>query len=333
MLATGDIHTVPLRVGARPGQRAVEDVLDPRRRPPGRRRDRRGHRGAADARGVRRRDRRPARRSGPLRRRPSGARSTIPRRCPRWAGAAGDVGGRRGVAGGGRRPATSIGRGPPRLGRAEGSSADPPVASRPRGLLIVDEEAARLAKKGKGKKVRFQGGTLFPMVILAIVVFGLATIVYARASAAGADASPPTVRRPLAHRLRLLLCDDRMVKLSGALEEADANGQLVNTDFLRTGVHSHDDGVIHWHAYTSAAVGTTPRSAYSSTTTASNSTRHAEVPGEPGWQGVRRGRDEVPRRQGRRAGRDRLGEPGGHQRRPALRRRTSTTSASTRTAS
>jgi hypothetical protein len=29
----------------------------------------------------------------------------------------------------------------------------------------------------------------------------------------------------------------------------------VNSKFLRTGIHSHDDGVIHWHAYTSAAVG------------------------------------------------------------------------------
>ena len=44
-------------------------------------------------------------------------------------------------------------------------------------------------------------------------------------------------------------------QLAGALEEADANGQLISTDFLRTGVHSHDDGVIHWHPFTSAAVG------------------------------------------------------------------------------
>ena len=119
------------------------------------------------------------------------------------------------------------------------------------------KKAAKLAKKGKGKKVRFQGGTLFPMVILGILVFGLATIVYARASQPEADASPPTVRDHWHIAYGFSLCDEpEMVKLTGALEEADSNGQLVSTDYLRTGVHSHDDGVIHWHASTSAAVGT-----------------------------------------------------------------------------
>ena len=44
------------------------------------------------------------------------------------------------------------------------------------------KRAARLAQKGKGKRVRFQGGTLFPVVILLIIVVGLATVVYAKAS-------------------------------------------------------------------------------------------------------------------------------------------------------
>ena len=44
-------------------------------------------------------------------------------------------------------------------------------------------------------------------------------------------------------------------QLAGANEETDANGQLISSEFLRTGVHRHDDGVIHWHPYTSAAVG------------------------------------------------------------------------------
>ena len=55
------------------------------------------------------------------------------------------------------------------------------------------KKAARLAQKGKGKKVRFQGGTLFPMLVLAILVIGLGVIVYARATVPAADASPPTV--------------------------------------------------------------------------------------------------------------------------------------------
>ena len=39
---------------------------------------------------------------------------------------------------------------------------------------------AKLAEKGKGKKIRFQGGSLFPAVILVVCVLGLTLIAYAR---------------------------------------------------------------------------------------------------------------------------------------------------------
>lgn len=52
------------------------------------------------------------------------------------------------------------------------------------------------------------------------------------------------------------LCSDEPdLRVSGALEEVDAAGDLVNESFLRTGVHSHDDGLIHWHPYGVAASG------------------------------------------------------------------------------
>jgi hypothetical protein len=118
------------------------------------------------------------------------------------------------------------------------------------------KKAARLAQKGKGKKVRFQGGTLFPLVVLGVLVAGLALIVYARVSRPEADASPPTINDHWHVAYGFDLCDfDTQQMLNGAKEEADSQGQLVNTDYLRTGVHSHDDGVIHWHATTSASTG------------------------------------------------------------------------------
>jgi len=118
------------------------------------------------------------------------------------------------------------------------------------------KRAARLAKKGKGKRVRFQGGTLFPIIILAIAVIGLGTIVYARQSQPEADASPPTIEDHWHAAYGFSLCDEEgFTQLAGAKEETDANGQLISSEFLRTGVHSHDDGVIHWHPYTAAAVG------------------------------------------------------------------------------
>lgn len=56
------------------------------------------------------------------------------------------------------------------------------------------------------------------------------------------------------------LCSDKPdLRVSGSLEEVDANGQLANESFRRTGVHSHDDGLIHWHPYGVAASGTRAR--------------------------------------------------------------------------
>lgn len=116
------------------------------------------------------------------------------------------------------------------------------------------KRAARLAQKGKGKRVRFQGGTLFPMLVLAILVIGIGTIVYARSSVPAADASPPTIEDHWHMAYGFSLCDqpDTILQLDGNLE---AQGTPGFNEYNRTGVHSHDDGVIHWHAFTSASVG------------------------------------------------------------------------------
>lgn len=117
------------------------------------------------------------------------------------------------------------------------------------------KKAARLAQKGKGKKVRFQGGTLFPLVVLAVLVVGLGTIVYARQSVPAG--TPPTIDDHWHMAYGLDLCDmDGQQQVTGAAEEQSADGsQLLNVEYQRLGVHSHDDGIIHWHAFTSAATG------------------------------------------------------------------------------
>lgn len=119
------------------------------------------------------------------------------------------------------------------------------------------KRAARLAQKGKGKKVRFQGGTLFPLIVAAVLVFGLALIVYARGSRPQADESAPQAGVDHWHAAYAFqLCSDTAdITLSGALEDQDSQGNLVSNDFRTTGVHSHDDGVIHWHPYGVGAEG------------------------------------------------------------------------------
>lgn len=116
------------------------------------------------------------------------------------------------------------------------------------------KKAAKLAQTGKGKKVRFQGGTLFPLIVTMVLVLGLALVVYSRESRPAADASQPQVGDHWHVAYGFFLCDT-WVQLDGDATDQDANGSFLNVDYARTGVHSHDDGLIHWHANSRAAVG------------------------------------------------------------------------------
>jgi hypothetical protein len=116
------------------------------------------------------------------------------------------------------------------------------------------KRVARLAQKGKGRKVRFQGGTLFPALIVGISVVGLALVVYSRSSIPNQNI-PPTVEDHWHASYGFYACDAWLPDLQGNKEELDSAGQLVSDGFRRTGIHSHDDGVIHWHPYSSEATG------------------------------------------------------------------------------
>lgn len=116
------------------------------------------------------------------------------------------------------------------------------------------KKAAKLAQKGKGQKIRFQGGTIFPIAVALTLILGLALIVYSRQTLPAADSSPPTINDHWHAAYGFYMCDS-WYQLEGDLEERNSQGQFINTNFLRTGIHSHNDGVIHWHPYTSAAVG------------------------------------------------------------------------------
>lgn len=116
------------------------------------------------------------------------------------------------------------------------------------------KKAARLAERGKGQKVRFQGGALFPVAVALIIVLGFGLVVYARESRPAADASAPTINDHWHHAYGFYLCD-RWVELNGDGEGRDINNRPTNTDYVRSGIHSHDDGLIHWHPFTSVSIG------------------------------------------------------------------------------
>lgn len=130
----------------------------------------------------------------------------------------------------------------------QGSKSKSTSASR------VAKLAAKGKGKGKGRQVRFKGGTLFPAIVVGIAVVGAALIVYSRASIPDRNV-PPTVNDHWHASYGFYACDTWLPDLQGNKEELDTAGQLIVDEFRRTGIHSHDDGVIHWHPYTSAATG------------------------------------------------------------------------------
>ena len=116
------------------------------------------------------------------------------------------------------------------------------------------KKAARLAGKGKGRAVRVDAGRVFPIASMLTLVLGVASIVYARQSVPLADHNPPPINDHCHMAYGFDICGE-FFQLEGDLEERNSQGQFVNPEFLQTGIHSHNDGVIHWHPYTSRAVG------------------------------------------------------------------------------
>lgn len=116
------------------------------------------------------------------------------------------------------------------------------------------KRVARLAEKGKGRKVRFQGGTLFPAVVVGIALLGTGLIIYSRASIPDRNVAP-TIEDHWHASYGFYACDKWLPDLQGNKEETDSTGMPVSEEYRRTGIHSHDDGVMHWHPFTSAATG------------------------------------------------------------------------------
>jgi hypothetical protein len=102
------------------------------------------------------------------------------------------------------------------------------------------KKVARLAQKGKGKKVRFQGGTVFPAVIVVVLLVGLGLVAYARQSAPSGNEAP-TTNDHWHVSYGFYGCDKYLPNLIGNKEDP------VDPNFIKYGIHSHDDGVIHWH--------------------------------------------------------------------------------------
>jgi hypothetical protein len=127
------------------------------------------------------------------------------------------------------------------------------------------KKVARLASRGKGKKVRFQGGSVFPIAVILVVLVGLLAIVYGRQSRPSDGSGVPRVNDGTntdAHwhaAFGIDVCDTFQPKVTGTKEEqgvdSDGNTVLLNDKFRVLGVHSHGDGIIHYHPYSTKSSG------------------------------------------------------------------------------
>lgn len=96
------------------------------------------------------------------------------------------------------------------------------------------QKIARLAQKGKGKKVRFQGGSTFATVILAIIVLGSILVAYARQAEPVVDASL-TAEQQYALSFGVYVCDE-FVQGIAAVPAADAIDTEASTSIVGEGL-------------------------------------------------------------------------------------------------
>jgi hypothetical protein len=115
------------------------------------------------------------------------------------------------------------------------------------------KKVAKLASRGKGRKVRFSGGTTFPLVVTIVAVIMVLLVVYSRASLPKVESgSPqPTDAWSLAYGIRV--CDTWQPDLKGTVSEVSKDAST--GDLTKVKTTSDGDGVIHYHAQTGGATG------------------------------------------------------------------------------
>lgn len=92
---------------------------------------------------------------------------------------------------------------------------------------------SRLAQKGKGRKVRFQGGTVFPSVVLGVCIVGMVLVAYARQSTAPIDTAAEADESYYTS-LGVYVCDGFVSGLPATGTSEDGSVTIV------------EDGVLSW---------------------------------------------------------------------------------------
>lgn len=115
------------------------------------------------------------------------------------------------------------------------------------------KKVAKLASKGKGKKVRFQGGTTFPAIVAIVSVVMIVLVAYSRATVPGVETGPPQPTDAWSIAYGIRVCDEQLPSLTGTDAELDQDAST--GDLGKVASAPDADGIIHYHAQEGGATG------------------------------------------------------------------------------
>jgi hypothetical protein len=80
-------------------------------------------------------------------------------------------------------------------------------------------KVAKLASRGKGKKVRFQSGTTFPLIVAIALISMIALIAYSKATVPGIETGAPQPSDAWSMAYGIRICDEQLPPLTGTAAE------------------------------------------------------------------------------------------------------------------
>ncbi len=106
-------------------------------------------------------------------------------------------------------------------------------------------KVAKLASRGKGKKVRFSSGTTFPAIVVAAVVAMVALVAYAKISLPSEETGAPQPSDAWSIAYGIKVCDEWLPNLTGSAAELDKDASTGDPAAVVSGTDR--DGIIHYH--------------------------------------------------------------------------------------
>jgi hypothetical protein len=108
------------------------------------------------------------------------------------------------------------------------------------------KKVAKLASRGKGKKVRFSSGTTFPTVVGAVLIAMIGLITYAKLTVPGIETGPPQPSDLWSMAYGIRICDTYLPHIEGTSSELTKDASTGDETAVQSGPDG--DGIIHYHA-------------------------------------------------------------------------------------